>query len=133
MQSRGVGAPAWKYHTEALTLEHEGKEFPDVVRVAWDGQCNANGDDAVHPVSQDTRSAEVEAGKALRAFLGAGRKTVEDCRRHMKAGGFCLDEGATGALNPRRVRYNAGAEHQQEGSTHYWQLKTGELATKGIL
>jgi hypothetical protein len=115
VQDRGVGAPSWRYHTEAGTLRHKGKDIDKVVQVAWDSQCDAAGCDAVDPVSEKDKSAEDDAADILRDFVKDGEQAVHVCKEHLKSAGFDLD-----SLNQTRVRRKAHVEVQRRGKQYFW-------------
>jgi putative DNA primase/helicase len=76
VQDRGVGAQSIKYKTEAVDQTWDG-ETDKVVRVVWGEKCDATGQDAVDPISQEEKTQVSEDAQFLKEFLRDGAKPAQ--------------------------------------------------------
>jgi hypothetical protein len=116
VQERGLGAKAWNYKTELVESEVDGT-CVNQVRLMWDSQTEATGQDVVDTVTGEEKSAEADAAEELRAYLerNGGTAAGEDCK---KALGFPK-------VNWYRVRAKAGVDSKRSGTvggTATWKL-----------
>jgi hypothetical protein len=122
-QERGLAHKAWKYRTELATGLADGITVRQV-RIVWDSQSDAAGQDVVDTMTREEKSAETEAVETLRSYLEnqGGSASAEDCKRML---GYPK-------VNWYRVREKAGVKSDTKrggagmgGSAAVWTLQAG--------
>ena len=119
VQERGVGAPAWRFHTEMVSSLIDGCETKQV-RISWDATTDATGADAVDPVPENEKTMEEEAAIAVRDFLRQqqGTAPAQECQKYLADSGFA-------SLNLSRIRRRAGIEYLRPakvGEAWKWRI-----------
>lgn len=113
-----VGADSIKFHTEEVSAwigpqQQETK----VIRVVWDGTSKQTSEEGFTPTSRKDKSKTKQAGKALRDFLKAGKRSATSCISFLETGGFDMKK-----LDHGRVRRVAGADSVQADRQWWWFL-----------
>jgi hypothetical protein len=118
-QQRGLAHKAWKYHTELADGQVDGVDIRQV-RIVWESESDATGEDVVDPMTREEKSTEREAADTLRSYLQTqgGYASAEDCKRSL---GYPK-------VNWHRVRDKAGVDTKVKrggsvGSPAMWALK----------
>jgi hypothetical protein len=124
-QERGStgDVPSLRYHTE-LSEWTDGKEKKlRAVRVIWDGESQATGEEIVDPTSRSEKSGVAKGAEFLKKFLASGEQTAADCYRALAENGYGDGDAKTSGKLYKRIRDAAGAGFRQQGKQFWWFLK----------
>lgn len=118
--ARGNKNTSFKYRTEAIEQEITGVRTK-IVRIAWDGICDATAEDAVERAPRKQLNEEQEAGLSLREFLKARPVSASQCQDFLRQSGFKLE-----VMNLFRVRKHGGIGTRPNGQKKEWFLIDGQ-------
>ncbi|HXW57747.1 MAG TPA: bifunctional DNA primase/polymerase [Candidatus Cybelea sp.] len=109
VQERGLGAPAWRFHTELVSATVDDAEVKQI-KVVWGGTDETiNSQDVVDSLNAGEKSQLEEAAQELIAFVTArgGEAPQAECISHLFKLGYPTS-------NPSRLRRRANLESVRE-------------------